>query len=290
MKFIKPNVEILEQTSGLQGVYNAICEAASTCYQSVPKSGEQAKTFVDTLIKNGHMAMLEFGTVYLTIPWNDYDSDSDISEWISENTGCPYIEIFFNGPNIYITTNLRYLIEKEIWDIVMKYMVEPTEYHPRRHTVRFNISIGTGREFLRHRVFSFANESTRFCSYKSDKFDKQVTFIIPSWCTIEEGGYNNPLSPLKSNKSSDKDFILSWACYEAEKFYFDMLEAKCSPQEAREALPLCTKSTLCMCGFEEDWRHFFELRKDGTTGKPHPDAYYAASLLWEKFKNKGIIL
>lgn len=44
-------------------------------------------------------------------------------------------------------------------------------------------------EFVRHRVFSFAQESTRFCNYSKDKFGNELTFIIPSWYNFEEGKY-----------------------------------------------------------------------------------------------------
>ena len=41
-----------------------------------------------------------------------------------------------------------------------------------------------------------------------------------------------------------------------------------------------------MTGFEDDWKHFFDLRLRGTTGKPHPDMHHLAQLAWNEFKNK----
>ena len=290
MKFIKPSVEILEQGPGIQGIYDAIAQAAATCYKSEAKTGEGAKAFVDKLIANKHYAMLEFGTVYLAMepdtifpieanPWAKY-------RYNPYSSGAYLCEV--NGERrVAVTTNYRVLVENG-WLDDLQYLCEPTEYHKKRHTARFIISIGTGREFTRHRVFSFAQESTRYCNYSKDKFDKQVSFIIPSWSnSIGEGEYRGP---LRYDETDDKEYMFSYGCHMAEGFYKDMILAGASPQEAREVLPLATKSELCMCGFEEDWAHFFELRKDGLTGKPHPDAYQAASMLWEKFKNKGITL
>ena len=279
MKLIKPSVEILEQGPGIQGVYDTIAQAAATCYKSETKTGEHAKAFVDKLIANKHYAMLEFGTVYLDVP------ESDDFVKYHEN---PYSHMHLtNHLTFAVTTNYRVIVENG-WGDDLKYMCEPTQYHIKRHTAKFITSIGVGREFTRHRAFSFAQESTRYCNYGRDRFYRQVTFIIPSWSnSIGEGEYSHP---FRVDECEPKEFILSWWCHEAEKFYLDMLDEGATAQEAREVLPLCTKSELCMCGFESDWKHFFDLRLRGTTGKPHPDAQYCAKLLHNKFIEKGVTL
>lgn len=76
MKLIKPSYEILEQSSGLKGIYKAIEVAGRTCYKSEDKITEDsAKAFVDRMIKSGHGAMLEHGTVYLRIPIKEYEKN-----------------------------------------------------------------------------------------------------------------------------------------------------------------------------------------------------------------------
>ena len=283
MKFIRPNVQIIEQAPGPQGIYDAICQAAATCYQSVPKSGESAKAFVDTLIKNGHLAMLEFGTVYLMVAANTFDF-----LWYERNK---YSSAVCKGSQGFITTNYRVLIENDrLKDL--NYLCEPTEYHTKRFTALFTISLGIARDFVRHRVFSFAGESTRYCNYSKDKFENQLTFILPSWSELPEGEYAGPLHPEDINgvNGGYLDFHFSWACDQAEKFYMNMIEDGASAQTAREVLPLATKTNLCMCGFEDDWRHFFDLRMRGTTGRPHPDAEDIATKLWKQFKENGINL
>ena len=73
MRLIKPNVEIIEQQPGLEGMYKQIELAGRTCYRSEDKITEDsAKGFVDRMIKSGHGAMLEHGTVYLRIPIEEY--------------------------------------------------------------------------------------------------------------------------------------------------------------------------------------------------------------------------
>lgn len=78
----------------------------------------------------------------------------------------------------YITTNARVLIENN-WLEDLQYMCEPTKYHAKRISVKFTTSIGITRELIRHRVFSFMNESTRYCNYSKGKFGSELTFVIP---------------------------------------------------------------------------------------------------------------
>ena len=76
MRLCKPSFEILEQPSGLDGIYKMIELAGRTCYRSEDKITEDsAKDFVNRMIKSGHGAMLEHGTVYLRIPIEEYEKN-----------------------------------------------------------------------------------------------------------------------------------------------------------------------------------------------------------------------
>ena len=76
MRLIKPNVEIIEQQPGLEGMYKQIELAGRTCYKSEDKITEDsAKAFVDRMINSQHFAMLEHGTVYLRIPIEEYEKN-----------------------------------------------------------------------------------------------------------------------------------------------------------------------------------------------------------------------
>ena len=68
MRLIKPSYEIIEQGPGLQGIYDIIEKCGKVSYKSEPKGGETAKRFVEARAKEGHGAVLEFGTVYLHVP------------------------------------------------------------------------------------------------------------------------------------------------------------------------------------------------------------------------------
>lgn len=174
MHLCKPSFEILEQKPGLDGMYKQIELAGRTCYRSENKITEDsAKGFVDRMIKSGHGAMLEHGTVYLYLPWvsiggidakysrNKYSKSIFYSNVVCDkDDNSSFIPIEYGKAGHYITTNLRVLVENG-WTDDLKYICEPTEYHEKRVTVRFICDRGVSHEFVRHRVFSFAQESTR---------------------------------------------------------------------------------------------------------------------------------
>ena len=162
MRLIKPSFEIIEQEPGIDGIYKIIELAGRTCYKSFDKITEDsAKPFVDRMIASGHGAMLEHGTVYLKVP-----KDGLLRNFIDGtpshfNYGwCKTNPIMDEDNNVYITTNYRHIIEHKLEDY-LKYLCEPTEYHAKRITVHFICDRGVSHEFVRHRVFSFAQESTR---------------------------------------------------------------------------------------------------------------------------------
>ena len=86
-------------------------------------------------------------------------TELELEQWLKEN--CYSMNNYsINGNTIYVTTNLRVLVENN-WLDDLKYLCEPTEYHEKRITVKFICDRGVSHEFVRHRVFSFAQESTR---------------------------------------------------------------------------------------------------------------------------------
>jgi thymidylate synthase (FAD) len=207
MRLIKPSYEIIEQGPGLQGIYDIIEKCGKTSYKSEPKGGETAKKFVEARAKEGHGAVLEFGTVYLTFSPGDPttslrgsgdDETKSYMESRGENIGYfewskiinfyrknAYSKVTFGDHKWYVTTNYRVLVENDRLDD-LKYLCEPTEYHEKRYCVKFITDIGVGREFLRHRTMSMVQESTRYVNYMKERFGEELTFVIPSWIDLPE--------------------------------------------------------------------------------------------------------
>ena len=289
MKLINSKVEILEPTGyTIDDIYKQIEIAGRTCYKSEDKiTPTSAKEFVDRMIKSGHGAMLEHGTVYLTIPTQNRNSEK-----YKRNHYSAVNIVSVDGINgrTFVTTNYRVLVENE-WLDDLKYICEPTVFHEKRISVRWTCDRGVSHEFVRHRVFSFAQESTRYCNYSKDKFGNELTFIIPTWLSIPEGNYtywdgdwvdiNKQVIQISEDKENVHSVLNTLDCSEYQ--YTMLINAGWKPQQARQILPNALKTELVMTGFESDWKHFFELRCDTAA---HPDARKLALELYNKLYNK----
>ncbi len=294
MRLIKPSVEIWDQEEGLNGVYKSIERAGRICYKSSDKITEDsAEPFVDRMIKSLHHSMLEQGTVYLTIPREDINYHIYLSKYRDNPySECRVAQTLEGIPvgSLYISTNYRVIIEHD-WTDDLKYLCKPTKFHEKRISVHFTLDRAVSMEVLRHRKFSFAQESTRYCDYSKNKFNNEITYIIPIWLDVPETEYGTLLTPKdiqfkEYTNLSEKEFINH--LLDSEYRYFNLLKLGWTPQQARQVLPNALKTELVMTGFISDWKHFIDLRYRGTTGKPHPDAFYLAEKLYNLFKEKGI--
>jgi thymidylate synthase (FAD) len=135
-------------------------------------------------------------------------------------------------------------------------------------TVKFVVDRGISHELVRHRLASFAQESTRYCNYSKDDFGSEITFIIPEYLDYKSAAWNTWKDTMK-------------ACEDA---YFKLLDIGLMPQEARAVLPNSLKTEVVMTANLREWRHFFKLRALGTTGKPHPQMLEVTVPLLEDFK------
>ena len=306
MKLIKPSYEIFEQGYEEQDIYKQIEKVGRTCYKSEDKiTTESAKPFVDRMISSKHYAMLEHGTVYLKVLLNNelvfedaYGENNSVSaygryinnKYSKVNCREGLEDVFITdtvAPGYaYITTNLRVLVENN-WLGDLQYLCEPTEFHERRICVKFTCDRGVSHEFVRHRVFSFAQESTRYCNYSKDKFGNELTFIFPNWMDEELLNSYGTYHTLARSNTPESIFIAG--LNNAEKDYLSLINMGWKAQEARAILPNALKTELVMTGFVSDWKHFFDLRAYGVTGKPHPQASELAIPLLNEFITKGYL-
>lgn len=299
MKLIESSVQIIEE----KDPYKMIELAGRTCYKSEDKITENsAKECVDRMIKLGHGAMLEHGTIYLNVPEQTYTEtlEDEFVKFNNPNNGLvdryrknKYSKVNsvaadeelrkkypkvrpFKLTHHYITTNLRVIVENG-WEEDLEWQCEPTEHHEKRITAKFTCDRGVSHEFVRHRVFSFAQESQRYCNYNKDKFNNELTFIKPTWLNIPTGDYtywdgdwcdiDNMKIQLPSDNGIADNFL--WCLNNAGMQYRLLINKGLKPQEARGVLPNATKTELVMTGFESDWEHFLSLR---TSKNAHPDA------------------
>ena len=237
-----------------------------------------AEDFVNMLIKSGHGAMLEHGTVYMQIDsFLDIPGDEKLDKKVNQYDSNRFTKVnsMYIGQGCwryYITTNLRVLVENN-WLDDLKYICRPTEYHAKRVTAKFICDRGVSHEIVRHRVMSFAQESTRYCNYSKDKFGQELTFIEPSW--------EFPSSDIINIKERFEAIL-----GEAEANYMELITLGFKPQEARAVLPNALKTEIVVTAFIDDWKHFFELRCDSAA---HPDIRKLALDLQKQFIDRKLI-
>ena len=137
-------------------------------------------------------------------------------------------------------------------------------------TVKFICDRGVSHELVRHRIASFAQESSRYCCYAKDKFGKELTFINPCFWEPDSDNYARWFHEMD----------------EAEKTYLAMIESGATPEQARDILPMSIKTEIVMTANLREWRHFFKLRAEEVTGKPHPQMLEITIPLLKELKQK----
>jgi thymidylate synthase (FAD) len=307
MRLIKPSFEIIEQNPRniiipadmeigpkmakqelIDTVYRQIEIAGRTCYKSEDKiTPDSAKKFVERMVKSGHGAMLEHGTVYLFLTMSSrqqYFKYCSNPYSVANSTG----EAEKGTWNGFVTTNYRVLVENG-WLEDLEYICNPGKEHEKRITVRFVCDRGVSHEFVRHRVFSFAQESTRYCNYAKDKFGNELTFIIPRWLSLSNGSYtyDYPNGFTKDGSKWDSKlelntFLLSLVRSEAA--YLELISQGWVAQQARAVLPNSLKTELIMTGTLTQWEGFFKLRDAESA---HPQARELAEPLHAEFRKRG---
>ena len=124
-------------------------------------------------------------------------------------------------------------------------------------SVKFVVDRGVSHELVRHRIASFAQESTRYCNYSKDKFGNEITVILPCFFDTGMGILSNSLV-YQEWKS---------ACECAEERYFNLLKMGATPQQARTVLPNSLKTEITVTANYREWRNFFKLRTAEATKK-----------------------
>lgn len=132
-------------------------------------------------------------------------------------------------------------------------------------SVKFIVDRGVSHELVRHRIASFAQESTRYCNYSKDKFDNGITFIKPFF--FSDTKYQRWLAAMA----------------DAESAYLDLLNSGATPQEARSVLPNSTKTEIVITANYREWRNFFKLR---TAKAAHPQMREVTIPLLKELKEK----
>ena len=245
MKLINQSVELITEENPLK----CIELAGRVSHKSEDRITEDShKAFIKQMLKLGHTATLEFGSVYLRV----YDVSNfiihyDVSNFIRDNV-YKHITVLSEGYKIY--TNLRVLLD-ECPELFVDYINDTLQYSNKftpifddpykRYTFKIICNRGVSHELVRHRVFSFLQESTRYCNYSKDKFSNELNIINP---------FNNFIETDDFNVACYKSYLES---HEAQYNSLIITKNPLKAQEARGILPNDLKTELYMCGFLKDW-------------------------------------
>lgn len=306
MRIIEPSVTEIKETDLLKKIEMI----GRTCYKSnnLIKEGS-AEKFVRGLSTSKHYAMLEHGIIHFYVQnglaMNYLISGLSVQSFILSNK-YTYLTRLPKDNGWLWTINFRTLVEMSETDkdnkikkivkrLLSKYAfalgvedkdkqinsdcrcdsiyvlndeevvqkigenfedAEEFETECNKHIFRTFLLVtdrGVTHELVRHRPCSFAQTSTRYCNYSKDKFGNEITVIKPLF-----------------DENSNAYKIWKQGCEHDEKTYFELLNCGCKPEEARGNLPTDLATELIITANLEEWKHIFDLRYKGTTGKPHP--------------------
>lgn len=319
MKIIKSSVEILPQESGVVGMLKHIERIGRIAYKSEDKITDDSYIkFIDMLKNRGHWAVFDSGTVYMIVPRG--------VSWIKEIIENPYSRVRKDlNPSkdrYFITTNYRVVLKLGIpLEDIKKYWADPNKDSRfyKRVTSHWICSRGVSHELVRHRVFSFLQESQRYVNYSKDRFGGEITYIIPQWIYRVREDIGNTID---SQTGLSRNYILSldgqelvedlaawdrtvaaryntWKAIEDEYIYETTTDEgeHLKPEEARGILCNDVKTELCITGYLEDYikypnknstekEGFFYLR---TAKDAHPDLRVLAIDLENQFYDYGLL-
>lgn len=158
-------------------------------------------------------------------------------------------------------------------------------------TVKMVTDRGVTHEIVRHRVASYAQESTRYCNYSKDKFGNEITVILPVWFYdilpaddyLNKEYYDFFLRGSWVTGSRENQFV-KWynSMLSSEAYYLSLVNVEGqTAQEARSVLPNSLKTEIVMTANPREWRHFFTLR---CSNAAHPQMKALAREMLDGFK------
>lgn len=299
IKVVNPSVEIWRQEGyTLDAIWKHIAHCARVCYQSVPKNNGEIdyeflvrtlfrgidflnQPYTDDDVLKTHLSVCEHATVHLKYPLFMARAAAQATRFIHNH----YSRTKEHESYIYVTTNMRVLIEHH-WMNELEFIdtTPNCPYYAERTTINFITDIGASRELNRHRVNSISEESTRYCRYNADKFRNNITVTKLPWIPyvdVDGQCYNAGLygdeeifydNCIQSHYCKDWTAI-DWFLYGiqiANLVYCRCIELGWTAQQAREILPLNTKTQIVHTAFVDDWKHWIDLRSNEVSGKVHP--------------------
>lgn len=305
MNFIEPSVELIEE----KDLYKKIELAGRTCYKSENKiTDDSAVKFVKGLIKRQHTAMHEHAVlVFQLFKEDEYSDITPYLAFLNKQKFINVTQSYsIKDGNIrhLVSANVRAICEREIndplyrellrnypelvygcdelsfnfYDSIIAKIVDLNDFddltqdEKEKHyykTFRIITDRGVTHELVRHRLCSFAQESTRYVNYR-DGLSIALPFEF----------YNKP---------EEVQNLYQEAFESSERLYRSLIEIGETPQQARAVLPTAIKTEIVVTTNIKEWVHILNLRYLGTTGTPHPDIKVVAEKIYNILKEDKLV-
>lgn len=241
-------------------------------------------SYGDLDLTSFHLSCCEHATVHLKFPTF---IPSAVDMCVNTYSHNKYSRINKHNGYNYVTTNLRVIIENYAVDTLNFVDETPNcPYYIPRHTVCFITDIGASRELNRHRANSVSEESTRYCAYDKGKFGNGITVAKLPWIPdvdnkIDFSDYTSGFfndNEIFNNECIEEQYTDNWTAVDwffyglqvCDLVYRKTRELGWTAQQAREILPLNTKTQVVHTAFVDDWEHWLALRSSEVSGKVHP--------------------
>lgn len=263
--------------------FDRIAYIAHNCYQVETKEHDKNIAFIMRLINNGHLAMMEHYRFVIKVDKEYYDEVFSI--------GDPFLTLKKIDDDYYISYSVRPLIEhrddKRYYKLILSlpvdvkkeiFSIDDPALYPLiddlkdgdelfYYTYHLITDRGVTHEVVRHRLCSFAQESTRYCNYTKNKFSNSLTFIKPLDYEEKKAIYDNYYH----------------VCTET---YFDLVESGSAPEIARSVLPNSLKASIMVTCSLKEWKYIFDLR---TSTHAHPDIRRVMNKVRDDMSKRGLI-
>lgn len=292
--FCKPTVEYKEP--GL----DTLIYCAGICYGSENKdrTEKEKELFIEYLKKKNHFSVFRHQTIYFKL--NRFGSiiKSDFGQYLLNNPYCAHVTIM---DYVYFSTNVQFILNNE--DFYRFILVEDLLTYEEvidkpelkdiiRHTFIIETQISTARELNRVSPNNILEKSTRYCAHMTTRDNGMLKIVEPYWTriipknkdyiTIESLFEYNTID--KKDEFYDANLCFIDSCLHAANSYNELLCMKISSQQAREVLPLCTYTKVAYTYSLKEWKHIIDLRVNGITGKPHPNAEIVMTMVAKKLE------
>ncbi len=262
--------------------FDKIALVAHNCYQVKEKDHTSNIGFIQRLVQSGHLAMMEHYRFAFVLNEKQYHSFLELHNPFYELGEYMREKGTFKEMVYLLSCSIRPILENlnsedvleqdmalllasslpsevtsvllpdlkphekvELFDVEKNKEKIPSEIYDRFTYVTYHLITDRGvtHELVRHRVCSFAQESTRYCNYTKDKFDACLTFMKPS--------------KYEERKETYDSFYQKCA-----DSYFELIQSGATPDEARAVLPNSLKASIMVTCNLKEWKKIFFLRTD----------------------------